>query len=158
MLDAASRLDAAFSVSGEVSPWQHTHMCICIHIYIYIHRCVFLYIYVYFSKFHKVGPGPLFCQRVDPCCRNCTLAKQMKEGPGIVQYTVLSSLVRHPLHRYEFSPPKFLFQNFQILHNILRNLKNCWGGAISTRMQITGKRIEPVGNHVQIVGNCCNHF
>jgi len=82
----------------------------------------------------------------------------MEEGPGIVQYIVLISLVRHRLHRYKFSPPKFLFQNFQILHNILRNLKNCWGGAISTRMQITGKRIEPVGNHVQIVGNCCNHF
>jgi len=111
-----------------VTAHTHVYMYTYVYIYMYIHRYVFLYIHVYSSKFHKVGPGPLFCQRVDPCCRNCTLAKQMEEGPDIVQYIVLSSLVRHPLHRYEFSPPKFLFQNFRIFHDILLTLQISGGG------------------------------
>ena len=56
----------------------------------------------------------------------------------------------HPLHCIEFGPPKF----FQVLHHILLNFANFRGGPLSKSMQITKKRIETVGNHVQTVGTC----
>ena len=53
---------------------------------------------------------------------------------------------------------EILFQNFQIFHDILLNLANFRGGALSKSMQIPKKRIKTVGNHVQTVGTCKNDF
>jgi len=47
-----------------------------------------------------------------------------------------------------------LFQNFQIFHDILLNLANFGGRPMTKSMQIPGKRIETVGNHVKTVGTC----
>ena len=48
---------------------------------------------------------------------------------------------------------EILFQNLQIFHDILLNLANFGGRPMTKSMQIPGKRIETVGNHVIFVHN-----